>query len=201
MTDVQIGLSIGAVLLMLGMAVMISRGATASARSGAVTRSRNRDGTFAHTCEICGDQTLVSAESLHHLSSEEKALAVREQNAALGKELVEYVCRSCDASHCFALEDGRVVFMGVNLYEGQQYGTRCVECQRKLVAPPWSPGYYDGRVASAPGPRSGLGLSCEPCGAICCVDCCEDFTRNRTKDRSLLCPRCSRGPLTAFFHP
>ncbi len=201
MTTIQTGASIGAILVLLIMALLFLRRAIASGAVKGGDHARNRDGTFPHVCSVCGDETLITPEALHSLSSAEKALAVRECAQALGKDLVEYVCRSCDASHCFSISGGRAVAMGVNLYEGQRFGSRCGECQRELVAPPWELGRYDGRINSAPGPIDALGLVCRHCDAVCCVACCEYVTRKRTDDGTLLCPRCFRGPQDVFFIP
>lgn len=165
------------------------------------SQERNRDGSFPYVCSHCGDETLVEPESLHTLSSAEKALVVRAQRQALGKNLVEYVCRQCDASHCFAMSGVIAEYIGVNLYQGQQIGSRCAECQRALARPTWEPGEYDGRITEAPGTLEAQGLRCRHCGALTCVSCCRSVTRNRTPDGSLLCPRCFRGPQDRFYHP
>jgi len=202
MTALEAALSLGAlsILLLLALA-MVRRGYLSSPREGGDRRERDRDGAFPHACAVCGDTTLVTPAELHTLSSAEKALAVRERPGALGKHLVEYVCRRCDASHCFAVSEGALYLVGVNLYLGQHFSNRCAECRRILARPAWGPGEYDGRIAAAPGNRDGYGLRCRHCGAISCTACCTSATRNRTPDGSLLCPRCFRGPQDTYFHP
>ena len=201
MTESQTIMTVIATLALLAMAIVQLRRALALDKTSRGHIPRSSDGSFPHTCEVCGDQTIVTRESIHALSSAEKALVVRECAAGMGKNMAEYVCRSCDASHCFALHANEVLFLGVNLYEGQKYGARCVECLVKLNRPTWDPGQFDGDIASAPGNVDSLGLVCSHCRAVCCVACCKGVTRNRTSDGSYLCPRCFRGPQATFFHP
>ena len=201
MSESQTLMTVIATLALLAMAIVQLRRALALGKTSQGHVPRASDGSFPHTCEVCGEQTIVARESIHALSSAEKALVVRECAAGLGKNMAEYVCPSCDASHCFALQANDVVFLGVNLYEGQKFGARCVECQAKLTKPTWAPGRYDGDIRSAPGEVDSLGLVCPRCSAVCCVACCKGVTRNRTPDGSYLCPRCFRGPQTTFFHP
>lgn len=174
---------------------LTGRGKTAGAFN------RNRDGSFHAVCAVCAAAAEVRADALVRLSSAEKALVVRENPSALGKDLLEYICPHCDASHCFSADRGSVELIGVNLYEGQQFQVLCKECRKTLESPPWPAGTYDGRLREAPGDISSLGVVCPFCGATSCVGCCTSITRNRTGDGSLLCPRCYRGPVERFFHP
>ncbi len=167
-------------------------------RSGEI--ALNRDGSFAMVCACCGESTEVPASALATLSSAEKALVVRERPGIVGQHLVEFPCPACDASHCYSARRHSMTFVGVNLYQGQHFQANCKECQRLIVAPPWRKGAFDGNVEGAPGDLSALGLTCQFCGAICCVPCCRDATRNRTVDGTLLCPRCFRGPNNQFCH-
>lgn len=160
----------------------------------------NRDGSFAMVCKCCGEAAEVAAKALTPLSSAEKALVVRERPSVVGQHLVEFACPACDASHCYNLRRQVMTFVGVNLYQGQHFQANCKECGRPVVAPPWRPGAFDGSIDAAPGDISRFGLVCRHCGAICCVPCCTDATRNRTADRTLLCPRCFRGPNDRFCH-
>lgn len=162
---------------------------------------RNRDGSFPAICAVCNAGTLVSTDMLVTLSSAEKALVVRERPIALGKNLVEFVCPCCDAAHCYIANMKSMEFVGVNLYQGQSFQTRCKECQKQLLAPPWPAGAYDGNWREAPGPADDFGMVCSQCDAISCLACCTSTTRNRTADGSLLCPRCYRGPMLHFYHP
>ena len=113
---------------------------------------------------------------------------------------MEYVCPYCEAAHCFSTDERDPVWLGVNLYTPQARTNHCAECRRPLRRPPWRPGVYDGRLAAAPHIPPDVGLVCSKCGAVCCVACCRDVTRKRTKDGSLLCPRCGRGPLETVYH-
>lgn len=160
----------------------------------------NRDGSFAMNCAVCGEHAEVPASALDPLSSAEKALVVRERPTVVAQHLVEFPCPACDASHCYSVRRNTMTLVGVNLYQGQHFQANCKECQRLIVAPPWRKGAFDGNVGAAPGDTSALGLACKYCGAICCVPCCQDATRNRTADRTLLCPRCYRGPNDQFCH-
>lgn len=170
-----------------------------SASPGEVTL--NRDGSFSMVCAVCGASAHVTAEALEPLSSAEKALVVRERPSVIGQNLVEFACPSCDASHCYHALRQSMVLVGVNLYQGQHFQANCKECQKHIVRPPWRQGAFDGKVDQAPGDLSSMGLQCNHCGAICCVDCCTQATRNRTADGTLLCPRCFRGPNSRFYHP
>jgi len=163
--------------------------------------SRNRDGSFQMLCTVCSAASDVRADALVRLSSAEKALVVRERPYAVGRDLVEFVCPYCDASHCFGAARDSMELIGVNLYDAQQFQVQCKECRKSLDAPAWPPGMYDGRLEHAPGEVDRLGLVCPFCGATSCVQCCRTSTRSRTGDGSLLCPRCYRGPLDHFFHP
>lgn len=163
--------------------------------------ARNRDGSFQAVCAVCHTRSTARAEELAVLSSAEKALVVRERPAALGKNLVEYVCPQCDASHCYSASPKTMRLIGVNLYQGQSFQATCKECQKPLEMPRWALGAYDGRWRDAPGAIDDCGMLCPLCGAISCVACCKTATRNRTSDGTLLCPRCYRGPLEQFYHP
>lgn len=200
MNTLELAISLATLLVLSAVALVLLRRAIQMSSAPSSFSARNRDGTFAHTCAHCGDQTLIGPETLHALSASEKALVVRERHEVVGKNLMEYVCRTCDAAHCFIVSPSAVVYLGANFYEGQRVGARCAECQRGLVSPPWSPGEFDGKVDSAPAPIGDYGLVCPHCGAVCCVSCCNSVTRRRTKDGTLLCPRCFRGPLERFFH-
>lgn len=169
-----------------------------SAIPGEITR--NRDGSFAVICAVCGESVEVSSESLSTLSPAEKALVVRERPNVIGQNLVEFACPACDASHCYSVRRNAMAYVGVNLYQGQHFQTNCKECQKRIKKPVWPDRAYDGKVNQAPGDLTDLGLQCSLCGAICCVDCCKRATRNRTSDGTLLCPRCFRGPNDHFWH-
>lgn len=160
----------------------------------------NRDGSFSTVCAVCGEPAEVSSGNLTTLSSAEKALVVRERPNVIGQNLVEFACPTCDASHCYNARRKSLVYVGVNLYQGQHFQTNCKECQKRILQPPWRDRAFDGKVEQAPGDLTDLGLKCALCGAICCVDCCKRATRNRTSDGTLLCPRCFRGPNDRFCH-
>lgn len=201
MSDVEWVGAVAAVSVLGLIALGLLGHAFSSRRKPAGSFALNRDGSFQTVCAVCAAATEVRPDALIRLSPAEKALVVRERPAAVGKDLVEFVCPYCDASHCFSADRHAMELVGVNLYQGQQFQVQCKECRTALDLPPWPPGAYDGRVDSAPGDLDRLGLVCPFCGATSCVSCCRTSTRNRTGDGSLLCPRCYRGPLDHFFHP
>lgn len=190
-----------ATALLIGLTVVLLVHALRRTASDAGNLVRNRDGSFHAICTVCNTETPASADMLSPLSSAEKALVVRERPIALGKSLAEFVCPRCDASHCYIDSPKSMTLVGVNLYQGQSFQTRCKECQKRLLTPPWPAGTYDGNWRDAPGPIDDFGMVCAQCEAISCISCCTSTTRNRTPDGSLLCPRCYRGPLVQFYHP
>ena len=195
----EITIIVGSMLILFGIALRLSWLALRSP-AGNSEIPLNRDGSFAMICAVCGEAAEVPASALAPLSSAEKALVVRERPSVIGQQLVEFPCPACDASHCYSVRRHTMTAVGVNLYQGQHFQANCKECQRAIVAPPWRKGDFDGNVSAAPGDTSALGLTCKFCGAICCVPCCQDATRNRTADGTLLCPRCFRGPNDQFCH-
>jgi len=200
MPVLEVALIALSMLVLAGIALRLAWLALApSSRPGEVTL--NRDGSFSMVCAVCGEAAHVSPGALEKLSSAEKALVVRERPDVIGQNLVEFACPSCDASHCYKSRGQTLELIGVNLYQGQHFQANCKECQRRIVRPPWRRGAFDGNVNQAPGDLTSLGLQCTLCGAICCVNCCRQATRNRTADGTLLCPRCFRGPNNRFYHP
>jgi hypothetical protein len=151
-------------------------------------------------CTVCRQDLAIEKSSLRPLAPVERALIVRSRPAAVNYKLAEYVCPHCDASHCFNVTGSVPQYLGANFYAPQQQAAYCNECRKRLVSPPWSPGAYDGRLREAPNLSPDYGLECPYCRSTCCIDCCEKHTRRRTRDGSLQCPRCDRGPLSTFFH-
>ena len=157
-------------------------------------------GTIEMRCSVCQRRLVFHRGELEPLSPPELALAVRANRSMAGRRLAEYVCPHCEAAHCFATEGRDPVWLGVNLYEPQVFSNHCRECKRPLRRPRWPRGAYDGRLSEIRDLAPDLGLVCPHCKAVCCVACCEDATRKRTKDGSLLCPRCFRGPVETIYH-
>ena len=187
-----------AALALLGVGGVVWLAMYLRCRASAPVRSSAK--VVAMACTVCREDLLFPTEDLVPLSPPEQALAVRVQPDVLGKRLAEYVCPHCEAAHCFATKGRRVEWIGVNLYEPQTKSAHCVQCKVLLRAPDWAPGRYDGRLHKAPGLEPDHGLVCPLCGAVCCVRCCRDATRNRTEDGSLKCPRCSRHPVDKVYH-
>ncbi len=153
------------------------------------------------TCASCSKPLVINRADLTELSKPEIALSVRAQPKLSGKKLVEYVCPYCEASHCFAVEGRRLEWVGMNLYSPHGGGARCMDCGKPLRTAPWPPGTYDGRLNEAPAMQPDYGLVCSKCHAIVCYGCTQLATRGRTKDGTLVCPRCQRSPVDKTYHP
>ena len=155
-------------------------------------KARRVADTVEMQCSICQKTLVFHRAELAKLSPAEMALAVRGLPKILRRPLAEYVCPYCEAAHCFATDSKAPEWIGVNLYEPQVKTARCRECGVVLGAPA-----AGGRVVGKAGAESEVerGLECPWCHAVCCMACCTAATRNRTKDASLLCPRCFRGPM------
>ena len=173
-----------------------------SARDGrGGPRRRSSAGALDFTCTHCNKPLVVGKADLVELSKPEMALCVRAKPDLTGRPLAEYVCPYCEASHCFAVEGRRMVWVGVNLYSPHTGSARCMDCGKALRTPPWPPGTYDGRLKEAPALQPDYGLVCSKCHAVVCVACTQLATRGRTKDGSFVCPRCQRSPVDKTYHP
>ena len=157
-------------------------------------------GALEMACTVCQQPLVIPADALSKVSGSEMALIVRERPDAHGRALAEYRCPYCEALHIFAMGATQPAWLVTNPYESQAVSNHCAGCRQPLKRPPWPPGQYDGQAESAPGLEARHGLVCPRCGAVCCVACCRDATRNRTSDGSLLCPRCFRGPVNKLHH-
>lgn len=163
-------------------------------------RSLGRDSVLSMECTTCGNPLIVSSAQLTRLSYVEMGLVVRSLPKLVGQPLGEYICPHCRSSHCFVIGAKKIEYAGANLYSPEELTMRCMECRKLLKTPPWAQGTYDGRLAEAPHVSPDYGLRCSRCDAVCCYECCVKATRNRTKDGSLLCPRCFRGPVDKVLH-
>jgi hypothetical protein len=152
-------------------------------------------------CSVCRQALIFDRSELEPLIHAEMALAVSADPSLIGKKLAEYVCPYCDAAHCFVVDGADPTWVGANFSEPQDKGRLCLECRTPLRTPSWAKGAYDGNLDGTPQQQADHGLVCRFCKSICCLQCCEANTRNRTQDGSLLCPRCFRGPMNQFFHP
>lgn len=162
--------------------------------------ARTRRGHHEFSCSKCGAALSFALSQTRDLNSFERALAVRERPDLAGHRLVEYSCPDCGAAHCYLSRGRKIAWIGANLYQPYEGGATCAECKKSLTTPPWDAGRYDGNLDGAPELSSGYGLVCQKCRAICCIECCEKCTKNRTRDGSLMCPRCFRPPMAVFFH-
>lgn len=151
------------------------------------------------TCSVCHNELQVHAEDLERITGSDVALIAREYPAAQGRPLGHLRCTKCGAYHVFALDSRPPSFLVTEPFEGIDL-YNCSQCHKALAKPSWPKGQYDNRINEAPGLSPQHGLYCARCKSIVCVQCCREATRGRTKDGSLLCPRCFRGPVTQFHH-
>ncbi len=165
------------------------------------SKKRASRGSFQLTCNVCQHEMVIAMRDLRPLEGTEIGLAVRAVPQIVGRKLADYACPYCEADHCFAIESGQPEWVGVNLYSPQSHSSNCMDCGKRLQRPPWPQGEYQGRPLDAPNPQPDFGLVCSRCKAVCCVECVKKATRNRTTDGSLLCPRCHRSPVDAYFYP
>lgn len=157
-------------------------------------------GTFEMECTVCQRSLVIHRSEVVELLGPEIALVVSTLPSALGRKLGEYRCPYCDASHCFDLGVKPMKWLVANVYEPQALTSHCTDCRKPLKKPSWPEGAYDGQIGEAPELLPEHGLICSRCKAVCCLECCNRMTRNRTHDGSLLCPRCGRGPVDKVFH-
>lgn len=150
-------------------------------------------------CTVCHKTLVIDRATLTVPTPTEQALVVSARPSVRGRALGEYRCPYCDSSHYF-LTGGPLKWVLANAYEPQTITNNCRECQTPFKKPGWAMGMYDGEIDRAPDALPAHGLVCSRCDAVSCMSCCQSFTRNRTTDGSLLCPRCGRGPVNRFHH-
>lgn len=190
-------IALTAAAAVLGTVIVLA--ATLGTRSPG--RNARQDEAVEMACTICQQNLVIHRNQMAVLTGPEMALVVSVEPEIRGRDLAEYRCPHCDAAHCFAIDTAPPQWVVANAYEPQAMSTFCTECRKPIAKPSWPKGYYDGRFQDAGEkllPRHGL--VCPRCNAVCCVECCHTITRNRTPDGSLLCPRCSRGPVDKIFH-
>ncbi|MBI2426007.1 MAG: hypothetical protein HYV27_24495 [Candidatus Hydrogenedentes bacterium] len=152
-------------------------------------------------CTHCLEPMSIERRRLVALSPVEKGLVIRSKPEWVGKAMGEYVCPNCGSTHTFGIQGRKLTLLGTNFYEPQTISVQCSECRNRLEEPQWAP---EGAQPSWQGVRERqprVGVRCPFCRAVTCVSCCADYTRNRTADKSLKCPRCDRGPLTQYLFP
>ncbi len=185
----------------IGTAIVIVLTLRAKAQESSKTvRSVYATNTVEQQCNICQKQMVIPAADLVPLQSVEMALCVRAIPALMGRKMAEYNCPYCEAVHCFTVDKRTPEWVGVNLYSPQAKGTRCLNCSKPLKVAPWGEGAYNKRLQEAP-LQPDYGLVCSKCDAVVCVACSVDSTRNRTKDGTLVCPRCFRPSVDRTYHP
>lgn len=170
------------------------------ATNPSVTRVRS-DHSFEFECSECGQNLVIPFQELTPLSGPEMALVVASHPEWVGRKLAEYVCPHCEASHCFAIDRRPPVWVGANLYAPQSKSNRCQECGKRLRAPHWSPDPEKDLVKNAPDLQPDYGLVCSRCGAVCCVACVAQYSRQDVREEGTRCPRCGRGPIDRIFRP
>ena len=171
------------------------------ARDTPVARKPKKRGKqFEFTCTLCAANLEIPLTELNDISAPEKGLLVSQAPAVVGRPVSEYRCEHCDAAHYFCTDRTPPEWIIANIFEPEHRTNLCAQCRRVLERPTWPKGKYDGRIHDTLELRAGHGLVCDRCKAVCCVECCQSVTRNRTDDGSYLCPRCDRGPVETIHH-
>lgn len=151
------------------------------------------------TCKECQCTLPILKDEFVAIKGTEKGLVVRERPELVQRPLAEFVCPRCETTHCFAMDRTPPEWVGMNFYQPQQKSARCKECGKKLERPPWPKDVFGGNVLRAPDLKPNLGVQCPRCGAVTCVTCAQDATRNRVAG-GYLCPRCFRGPMVDLYY-
>ncbi len=151
-------------------------------------------------CSACERPMVFRMEDLSMLSPPEVALVVRQHKNFAGAKMAEYICPYCETAHCYAVLRSGLHFLGTDLYSPALARVKCQECRKPLQRPSWPKGAFDLKIDDAPGLGANHGLVCSRCQSVICYECTQKATRGRTKDGSLLCPRCFRGPVDRFWH-
>ncbi|MDP7639360.1 MAG: hypothetical protein QGG73_06550 [Candidatus Hydrogenedentes bacterium] len=162
-------------------------------------RAHARGQIVGFDCPSCQQTLLIHPGEMAPISPVEIALVVSVKPSVVGRALGEYRCPYCDADHCFAIEAWPPEYVTSNAYESQAFTTHCPQCHKALRKPGWPPGDQDENALANSDMSDDHGLVCYRCEGVSCVSCCRGATRNRTKDGSLLCPRCDRGPVEKVF--
>lgn len=168
-------------------------------------RLRNRDDdssqpVIAFECPVCQNEVAFAKPDLRPLSPSEIALTVGQRKEAVGRSLSEATCPHCEARFTFLVDTKQPELLGANIYHAQQKGNRCVDCGKLLKRPPWDREKIVTRDQVIESLDPLYGLDCDHCGAVCCVACCEEVSRNRSTDNTLMCPRCRRRPMQTLHY-
>ncbi|MFO7973474.1 MAG: hypothetical protein R6V12_02430 [Candidatus Hydrogenedentota bacterium] len=165
-----------------------------------IPRVRN-DNSLEFECSECQQMLVIPSRELTPLTGAEMGLVVGSRPQLVGRKLAEYVCPHCEASHCFAIDRKPPVWVGVNLYAPQSKSNRCQECRRRLRIPGWIADPEKDYVKNAPDVQPDYGLVCARCGAVCCVACVAQYSRQDVRAEGARCPRCGRSPVDRIFRP
>ncbi len=159
------------------------------------------DDSLEFECSECQKLLLILPAELTRLSGPEMALVVGSRPNLVGRAVSDYVCPHCGASHCFAVDQVPPVWVGVNFYAPQARSHNCMECRKRLRVPAWPAHPESDHVANAQDLRPDYGLLCSRCGAICCVACVAQYSRQDVREEGARCPRCGRSPINTIFRP
>ncbi len=152
------------------------------------------------TCPVCQAEIRTEQGNLTPLPLELVSFVVREDPATYGLPLSEVRCPGCRVYHIYATNTRPPRYLMSNPLSDKTRTSTCCQCRTPLARPSWTRGLYDGRLANAPGLAPQHGLECKRCGAVACIACVEEASRNRTHDGSYFCPRCFRGPMDTVHH-
>lgn len=159
------------------------------------------DSSLEFECSECQKPLVILPSQLRHLSGPEMALVVGSRPHLVGRALGEYVCPHCEASHCFAVDRVPPVWIGANFYAPQTRTANCMECRKRLHVPAWPADPESDNVLHAKDLRPDYGLLCSRCGAVCCVACVAQYSRQDVRTEGARCPRCGRSPINTVFRP
>ena len=189
------------VVAVVGMLTVLALTIRAFTRRPGASRNRRAKKQVHMACTICSQDLTISRDSLRALENIEMGMAIRSDPTLSGRKLAEYTCLNCGSAHCFATDEKEPVWVGVNLYQPETKGTRCLECHGAVRVPPWAPGVYDERLDEVPVLNDAYGMICPRCDSVLCAGCCKKTARNHPDKGLLVCPRCHRGPVDRFFTP
>ncbi|PCJ57735.1 MAG: hypothetical protein COA73_10450 [Candidatus Hydrogenedentota bacterium] len=155
--------------------------------------------SFEKSCPTCQKIMTVPRNKIRPLRNVETALVVQIEPNLEQRLMGEFRCPHCESAHIFLLDTTPPHLVISDPGEPQTNTNQCTNCHKPLLKATWPRNEYEGRVLEAPDLQPKHGLICARCDAVCCVECVKDATRNRTKDGSLLCPRCHRAPVDKIY--
>jgi predicted RNA-binding Zn-ribbon protein involved in translation (DUF1610 family) len=150
-----------------------------------------RGNTIHMPCNRCGHALEILTGKLERLSGVERALTVRSHPALAQREMAEFTCPNCEATHCFAREGSGWAWAGSNLYVPQASMAHCAECGKGIThlepVPEENAAFFDARALGEQ-----AGVRCARCDALVCVSCLLRRTHAYQPGASVICPRCGR---------